>query len=532
MMDIRKNKILAKLSQFVRKTNTKIYQRTRNVVRGIYYSRFLVFFRPAFDRIRRLFRPIYRFLKPKVLRKKLHIYYALILSLFFGIVLGIFYFDLQKDYGYDPIESADYSQIDWKEKIDNNGYSYFRSRDFKWKTVISPPNKSFLFKPSKDIAEVRMHIKDLRGSIQVPANVTIIDAEGNSSRSKRITSIANQKEVTLIAKAHFTSLLGLSFISPYQGQTIDVGGHPFNTATIQLPQNTKAIKFGDNNFANSYQVDEKNFFFHSFTNPAVVYYHYGFHTAIQIIIFILVIGCFIVFLKFKEIKIPRIKFKYKDFAITGIFIFIAMVFLALIIPNPDKLILNYDETNTSIGKEKDVRIYRPGQLPRYLRWALLLNQSFDGAVIGKINDCSLNDFRFNRYGFKKFIIIDTYKNNSCAQKALNYFPEKTVIVDGNSVMDEIRDIKSRDYRYNDRLFKYNAKLIFLLANLLLTVVCALLIWIVFSIKRLLDIILFIVTAFSSYFILIGIYLVVGAIAHMPIGYNGYTDTGLIMSNYE
>lgn len=529
MMDIRKNKKLAQISQFIRKTNTKIYQRTRNVVRGIYYSRFLVFIRPLFERLRRLFRPIYQWFKPKIKRKKLHIYYILVLGLIFGALLVVFYIDLKKDYGYAPIAPADYSAVDWKGKADNNGFS--QGRNFKWKVIITPPDKPFIFKPSKDIAEVKMIIKDLRGVIQVPAYTTIIDQEGNQTRTKRVSSIANQEELTLISQAHFTSLLGLSFISPLQGTTININGSGFNTATIQLPENTKVIKFGDQNSANSYKIDDRNIFFHSFSNAAVVYYHQNFHLLIQILILLLAIASLAAFVYFKKIKIPRVRFTHKDFLLSGLFVVILMVIFSLLIPNPDKLILNYDDGANNLGKLKDTRMYRPGHLPSYLRWVLFVNQSFDGFVIGKTNDCSLNEFRLSQLGLKKIIVIDTYQNNACAQKALQYFPEKTVVVPQNQVAEEIKSIDTRDYRYNNRLFPYNAKLIFLLSNALLAIACAYLIWMAFSIKKLKQALFFIATAFSSYFVLMAVYIFIGGLAHMTIGYHGATDTGLIMSNY-
>ncbi len=530
-MDIHKNKILAKISQYIAKTKTTIYLRLRNLLKSIYLSRFFVFFRPLVDRLRKLLRPFYQWVKPRIIRRKILISYLLILGLVFGVLLGIFFLDLKKDYGYDPVEPADYSGVDWQEKIDNNGYSMSKRGNFKWKIVISPPNKSFIFKPSKDIAEVKMYIRDLRGSIQIPANVTVIDQAGNSSKSKTITSIANQEELTLVSHAHFTSLLGLSFISPLQGETINVNGAGFNTATIQLPQNTKVIKFGDNNFANSYKIDERNYFFHSFTNPAIVYYHYNFHTFIQIIIFLIILISILGFLYFEKLKIKKVKFSYKDFAFAGLSIFIIMVIFSLLIPNPTKLILNYSSDNTTYGNEQGIKIYKHSSLPGYLRWVLFVNQSFDGVIIGNVSNCSVAEFKIAGLGMKKIIIAESFKNNSCARKLIADYPQKIVIAPNDNIMDEIKEIKARNLGYNQKLFKYNAKLIFVLSNILLAIFCAFLIWLALNIKKLTNIIFFIIFSFTSYFLIMFIYIFIGALAHMPIGYHGATDTGLIMSNY-
>lgn len=531
MRNLLKNKKLAKISQYIAKTKTKIYQRLRNLLKSIYLSRFFVFLRPFFDRIRKIFRPIYQWIKPKIISRKILIYYILGLGVIFGIILTVFFFDLNKDYGFDPIETADYSEVDWNGKIDNNGYSYSRAGDFKWKVVITPPNKSFIFKPSKQTAEVKMLIKDLHGSIQIPAGIKIVDQEGNTSQSKRITSLAHQKKATLVSTTNFTSILGLSFISPTQGNTIGVNGGGFNTATIQLPQNTKVIKFGDQNLPNSYKINERNIFFHSFSNAAVVYYHKDFHIFMQIAILLVAIAGLLLTLFINKINIKRIRFSYKDFIAAGLLVIISMALLAILIPNPNKLIVSMSDTIIQIPKENNTKTYRLNQFPRYLRWVLFVNQSIDSMVVGNVNNCSLSEIKLGQIGIQKFIILDQYKSNACAQKIISQYPQKVIITSQEDLSQEIKNIKNRDYRYNSKLFKYNAKIIFLLSNILLAITCAFLIWQAFNIKKLKDVLFFITYAFSSYFLIIGIYIFIGALARMPIGYHGTSDIGLIMSNY-
>lgn len=458
------------------------------------------------------------------------------LILLLAISLVLFKRDISKKPTYDQVRPNDYKDIEWNEKADNQGYSYYSDdkASFKWRAVIIPPNKSYL-KKVLDISQIHLHIKDLKGQIEIPAYVRIKEKGIPYSTQAEKKIIKDVEELTLLAKTHFASFLGLSFVSPSQGNTITINGKKFNIATIQIPKDSKIIKVGDGLYpAGVYKIDNFSYLFHNFTAPAIVYYQPIYHLIIQLIlVFFAILGFVLTFLIVKRIRLPSIQLKTRHF----FYLFLAMIFLIILFsalfPNPRSIILNWD--NRNISYETENFLVSDKQIPNYLWWVLAFTRSIDAMIIGDTNigNCGESRYRhfyLTKFSVQKFIVLEEFKDNACAKLVTDMSPQKVVVVPQNKVENELTKLKNRSY-FLDFAFIFNIKTIFILSNLLIFMASAFLVWKAFTIKRIKDVFLLIIYGISFFFGLTFLFILVGALAHMPIGYHGINNLGLIMSNY-
>jgi hypothetical protein len=183
----------------------------------------------------------------------------------FALLFLFVVYDTRKKFTYEPIRILDYKEVEWNEKANNEGYSTYSDdkASFEWKAVIQPPNKSFLFKV-EDISKITIHIRNLTGTIEIPSYAQIKEEKIHTTVSGPKKIISETREVTIEAPTHFASLLGISIISPFQGNTITINGKKFNIATIQLPEKSKIIKIGDGPYpAGVYRIDNLSHLFHN-----------------------------------------------------------------------------------------------------------------------------------------------------------------------------------------------------------------------------------------------------------------------------
>lgn len=458
-------------------------------------------------------------------------------TIIISILLSLFVvFDTRKKFTYEPIRTLDYKEIEWNEKANNEGYSMYSDNkaSFEWKAVIQPPNKSFLFKV-EDISKITIHIKNLSGSIEIPSYAQVKEEKIHTmvSGSKKI--ISETREVTIEAPTHFASLLGISIISPHQADTITINGKKLNIATIQLPEKSKIIKIGDGLYpAGIYKIDKLSYFFHNFSNPAIVYYQAVYHIAIQLLItFLGICGFIVILLGVKRIKIPSLKLETRHFVYFFCAVTILMLFFAAIAPNPYSIILNFDKRDTQY--QTDQFITNEKNIPLYLWWALAATRSIDTIIIGDASPrlCGSNTWRhwyLTKFSVQKFIVLEEFKENTCARLVQDMSPKKVVIVPQAEVGKELAKLKSRFYPWSF-VFIFNIKSVFILSNIIVFLATMFLVWKAFSIRKIRDIFLLAFYGFITFFVITLLFVATGFLAHMPIGYHGISNVGLIMSNY-
>ena len=464
--------------------------------------------------------------------KPLFVIFLIVLVISTVIVL-IFYFDRKKPIHYMPEEEVNFGDLDWLEKVDNSGYSFFADADsqFEWKADIYVPENSFLFKV-EDIAKVVFHIRNLEGTVRIPLSISF---EGMHKHpiDKGFRIVSGRKELRLESEAHFASFLGLNFVSPYQDRTISINEEDFNIATIHLPKESKAIKYGDGLYpAGAYKVNDQIFFFHNFVTPAIVYYTFPYYLFVRIgfgllIIIVLLLGVLII----RKYKFPIYRFQSKHFLYAMLICAVLMIVLSALIPNPRSIILNWDRR--PIYYRTDGLIALDKEIPNYLWWVLGMTRSIDTMIIGDTKGCGPERYRhyfLAKYSVEKFIILEEFQDSTCARFVKNLAPQKTVIVPQNKVEEELTTLKNRKYPL-DFLFVANTKIIVLLSNLIVFFACAFLIWKAFTIKKIWDPLLLIIYGYSLFFGLMFVYILTGLLAHMPITYHAVNNLGFIMTNY-
>ena len=444
--------------------------------------------------------------------------------------------EMSKPITYNPVELMSYNHIEWEKRADNEGFSNFAKEktSFEWRIVIIPPNKSYIHKV-QDISQINFQIRNLEGSIQVSPGIKIKEENVKYviENNQKIIKSEDAREFTLIQNTHFASILGLNFISPNQGNTIVVNGHNFTIATMQLPQNSTIIKVGDSTKEGSvYKVNDHAYLFHNFSNPAIVYYQWGYHLAIQFFLVISSILIFIlIFWLIKKAPLPSIRLKTKHFFIFFIALILFTLLLAAVFPNPRALILNWSSDNISTN-DPDFVIANDTEVTNYLWWALAITRSIDAMIIGDgyCGGSRARHFYLTKFSAQKFIVLEEFKDSDCAKLANDLAPEKTVIIPQDKIVEKLAQLKKRNY-FLDFFFITNAKILFNLCNLIILLAAAFLIWKAFSIKNLGDILRFFVWGFVFFFGLTFLFVWIGTVVHMPVGYHGVSNIGLIISNY-
>ena len=498
---------------------------------------FLIFFVKIKNIILNYFKIIKEILL-KLFKNKRALFY-LIVFIVLIILFSLFIWDISKPLSYDEVRSNGYENIDWNEKADNDGYNNFESAQgcFKWKAVITPPNKSYLFKVL-DVSTINIHIKDLEGSIIFPTSSLILkekDVKYEITDKTVIIRGEDSKEFTLLGKTHFASFLGLNIVSPHQGFLAKINGADLGNTEIQVPNNSKIIKVGDgDNPAAVYKLNNDSYFFHYFSTPAIVYYQKTYHLIFNLIIILFSIAFFIfIVISTKKYLLPVIRMTSKKFLILFIILITTIIFLSNLFPNPHSVVLNWDKrTNIDYDYDKGY-VVSDDNVTNYLWWVLAVTRTADAMIIGEASGCYQSRFRYlylTKFSVQKFIIIDNFEDNACSKMLKDFAPNKTVVVSQEEVINELHTLKKRDY-FLKFLFPTNAKLIIIFSNLLLALSTAFLIWKAFNIRKIRDIFVLLFYSIVIFLALIIVFAISGILAHMPIGYHGLSNIGLIMSNY-
>ncbi|MBU0580581.1 MAG: tetratricopeptide repeat protein, partial [Candidatus Margulisbacteria bacterium] len=330
-------------------------------------------------------------------------------------------------------------------------------------------------------------------------------------------------------------ILGLDFVSSISYTTIKINGDDdFNIATYHLPEKAKVIKVGDGDYPGGvYEINPQTYFFHNFVHPSIVYFQPGYHTLIQALILYSILLIIIISIAFFK-SLADIPYRINPrYLIISIFTCaLVMIFFALIFPNPRQITLNFDNRQTQY--QTDGIVANDIDLPDYLWWVLGITRSIDAFVVGETTNCEANvlgHYKLTKFAGADFYIIDQYQNTECASVVKTLAPDKSQIVS----QEELRFIISEDYGQKIYpplwLFSFSAKIIVFLSALIIGLCMAWLLWRAFSIRN-------IKTFFSTglygvliFFGLMGLYILVGMLAHMPVMYHAKNTLGLMMSNY-
>lgn len=458
---------------------------------------------------------------------------VVVIASLLGMAVGIYY-DRTKDFGYVPEAPTDYSGLNWKEKAGNDGYSYYGNGEgsFEWKADVYVPDTSFVF-VVKDIAVTKMHLRNIEGSLKVPGTATF-PSMGQFPLVEGYRTVSGISELELESRTHFSSILGLDFVSSLSLGTIKINNDEFNVATYHLPEKSKVIKVGDGEYPGGvYEINEQTYFFHNFAYPAIVYFQPGYHTLIQALIFYSILLIIVISAAFFKAlsDIPyRINSRYLVISIFACAL--VMVVFALIFPNPRSIVLNFDNRQTEYAT--DAIVADDLEIPDYLWWVLGITRSVDAFIVGETTKCgpdALGHYKLTKFAGAEFYIIDQYENTECASVVRTMAPETTRTVS----QSELDRIINEDYGQKIYpplwLFSFSAKIIVFLSALIIALCMAFLLWRAFSIKN-------IRTFFSTglygvliFFGLMGLYILVGMLAHMPVMYHAKNTLGLMMSNY-
>lgn len=478
----------------------------------------------------------------KWIQKKLETRTAKFVMVFFvviyiGIVIGAVFVDRQKSFDYVPEQTLDYSHLEWKEKSNDEGWhrSLNGGSSFEWKADIYVPDTSFVF-VVKDIGKLVLKVRNLQGSIQIPAEATFTGM-GRYPVNDGYRTVSDRSELELETTAHFASILGINFISPESYQTLDLNQKQkvFNHATIHLPNNVKILKIGDGDYpAGLYEVTEKQFFFHNFLQPAIVYYQPGYHFIVQVLI-IVSIAIVVLFSRifFNSLAGIRRRFQAKYFTYSILACVVLMLLFALVFPNPRHIVLNWDN-RTDITYETDALIANDAEVPHYLWWVLGITRSIDVFIVGQTDSCDEDSFRhyqLTKFSGAKFYILDSYENSVCADFVKEFAPEQTEVVGQAELSRLLQEEYGQKLWPPMFLFKVSAKVITVLSGLLFAFCLAYLVWRTFGIRNIKDAAVTLIYGYGFFFGLIGLYILVGMLGHMPIYYHAKNALGLIMTNY-
>ncbi|MBU1118973.1 tetratricopeptide repeat protein [Patescibacteria group bacterium] len=460
-------------------------------------------------------------------------------SLLIFIILSLvgIYFDRKKGYDFVPERAISYESINWEEKQNNEGYGYYRNGEnsFLWKADVYVPDTSFFF-IVKDIARLEFKIKNLEGEVLIPSEVEFSDRQNfpESNGFRKVTS-KTTKELTLIQNTHYASFMGLDFVSGNMEMTLPVDDKSFNTFTIHLPASAKVIKKGDGgNPADMYDVGENSYFFHDFIFPSIVYYKFGYHTIMQVMLIIAIVLIMLFSISalglVKNIKITlNPKKLLAAIALTAVL----MLLFSALIPNPKPIILNWDK-NTNTRYKTDTLFASDSQVPNYLWWVLGITKSIDGFIVGSSSNCDPGVYQhmhLSAWSAKKIFIIDEYQNTTCASFMEQIAPDKTEVVSKQWLMENLATTFPVKKYPPQLLFEINAKIVVLLSNIIVALSVAYLLWKALTIKKVKDALLSILYGFICFFGLMGLYILCGMLIHMPITYHAKNTYGLILNNY-
>ncbi|MBU1674098.1 tetratricopeptide repeat protein [Patescibacteria group bacterium] len=451
-----------------------------------------------------------------------------------GMVGGIYY-DRQKSFDYVPETPTDYTDLEWKEKVGNDGFSFYSNPlgSFEWKADVYVPDTSFIF-VVKDIGKTKMHIRNIEGSLKVPGTATF-PSMNNFPIVDGYRTVSGLRELDIEGTVHFTSVLGLDFVSSISFTTIKINGDDaFNIATYHLPAKSKVIKVGDGEYPGGvYEINPQTYFFHNFVYPSIVYFQPGYHTLIQALILYSILLIIIVSVAFFKAlsDIPyRISSRYLVISIFACAL--VMIFFALIFPNPRQITLNFDNRQTQY--QTDGIVANDVDLPDYLWWVLGITRSIDAFIVGETTNCEasvLGHYKLTKFAGADFYVIDQYQNTECASLVKTLSPEKTKIVS----QEELNQIINQDYGQKIYpplwLFSFSAKIIVFLSALIIGLCMAFLLWRAFSIRNIKTFLGTGLYGVLIFFGLMGLYIIVGMLAHMPVMYHAKNTLGLMMSNY-
>lgn len=458
---------------------------------------------------------------------------SLVVFAVIDLLIGVIW-DRTKNFSYVEPQELSYSHLNWVGKADNEGFNHFSNKNtsFDWRVDIYTPETSFVF-VVKDIARTRMTIKNIKGTLLIPQS-TYFEGMEKYPAEDGWRTVEDLEYITLENEAHFASFLGLNFVSPRQGTTFLIDHNKFNTATIHLPIDSNILLRGDGlQSAGMYDVNENNFLFHDFQNPCIVYYTFGYHLIIQLILASIGILIFVLSRVFRgRVRFKKYQFN-KKFCVAAILLTaILMMVFALIFPNPRSIIFFFDN-RLDINYETENQVVYDYQIPDYLLWVLAITKSIDAVVVGETIRCGPSIPRHMYLLEKtvdKFYVIDEYKDETCAEYVKFLNPEKVEIISQNEVESKLLDYEDRGYFF-DFLFIPNTKIIVLLSNLIIFFGAALITWLAFNIRRPRDYLYSFLYAFGLFFGFILLYIAVGYLAHMPITYHAKNTYGLIMTNY-
>ncbi len=440
-------------------------------------------------------------------------------------------------HGYETDQEVkSYKSLGWKEKVDDEGYSRFGQggvTSFDYKIDIYPPNKYFVFKVGT-IGKVIMRIRNIEGTLQIPLYIDFDNKHKYPvEESQRI--VKGVKNITLKGTATFASILGLNFLSPYQSLAMNVNGSKFNTATIHAPPSSKVVKWGDADYpAGANKISEVSYFFHNFTAPVLVYYTNPYHAIGQILLFLMGLGIAIFIVFNDRLNIHIFNFK-SHHMLLGVFLcFGVMVVLAKTFPYPKSIVMIFDDRVKYYPA--DVKQVNKLGIPTYLWWTLGFTQSIDAMVIGDHSGVGENApgrnrlFYLTNLSVKKYIILKEFEDTYQAQFFKNLAPNKYIVVPEENVGEELKKFETRGYVY-DFLWIYAVKIIVLLSFLILFAGTGWIVLKAFEIRSIVDVVIFITYGTLVFFMLLVMYVIIGWVEHMPIGYHAGNTQGVILTNY-
>ncbi|MFH1426351.1 MAG: hypothetical protein ABIG66_02860, partial [Candidatus Kerfeldbacteria bacterium] len=229
----------------------------------------------------------------------------------------------------------------------------------------------------------------------------------------------------------------------------------------------------------------------------------------------------------------RQKFEPKYFLYTIAGSAILMILFSAIFPNPKNIILNWDQ-RSDVNYATSGLIATDNEMSDYLWWVLGITKSIDAFIIGESNQCNtgdVNHLELTAYSVEKFLIIQGYENTTCAEYVKDLAPDKVEIVPENEVRRMVQEEYGQKSYPSMTLFKISAKIVVLLSSVILALIVAFMVWRAFIVKSIREIPAVLAWGYGLFFGMIGLYILCGTLASMPITYHAKNALGLIMSNY-